>query len=319
MTVQKENKKNVNESDRLIGLIRNLYDTLGEEYLSNTRPNEYKRTTWTRIENFNKVVDKVKELAPQLPDYTIDIPDDRKDGPSTLIHELVGYAKDMILFLDPEIKSFRDFDAEYKDQKDRGEKVSDERMVRKRTALISQLESEKEAKMNSAKIYLRTAIIAFLFIAILNIMLFTIASYRGWQPNISEFMASFLGRGIYLITIEVFVIFVAFYFLSIYKSYVKLSELYNSYKLLISADEFFKDDIDYDYRHRGDKGEDREAEFRLAYFNMRKENAQKIHNLPDRVYNLFSQKVPLKETPSTVSLLEELVKSISSLIIKKPK
>ena len=168
--------------------------------------------------------------------------------------------------------------------------------------LIKKFEIRKDSKSNISWMYFSVSIFLFLLILWIN----TYKYFHVDEKSISfdKFIESFLWQNIYLFFTEIFIIILAFYFLSLFKTYRKIVELYDSHILLIESDFYYKNDEHFSWVDSN------------KLFDMRKENAQRIHLLPQRASEILNGKEnSLKELPS-IKLLESLWKILNSLVDK---
>ena len=93
-----------------------------------------------------------------------------------------------------------------------------------------------------------------------------------------DFWKIFLWGYIYIFSIETVLFILAFHFLWLFKVYKKVIELYDSHILLIESDDYYKNDT-YFMSSNSEK-----------ILEMRKENAQKIHDLPWKIFDIFNWK-----------------------------
>lgn len=171
--------------------------------------------------------------------------------------------------------------------------------------LIKQFEKRKEQKKNISQNYLIAAISLFSFIFLVNLLLFIFAFCKHHIFTFSEFIHKFFGQNIFIFSIELICLFLALYFLSIYKSFLRIIELYDSHILLIESDFFYKND-----------GIFQNYEDSSAIFEMRKENAQKIHSLPEKTFILLNGKEKITNEMPMVKIIENFLE-ITRSVIKK--
>jgi len=168
--------------------------------------------------------------------------------------------------------------------------------------LIEKFEERKKIKKRATSLYLLLSISIFTLIIAYNYKLF---SDNKWNSeSFTEFYKQFLGENVYLFSIEIILLILAFYFLGLFKSYFKIVELYDSHILLIESDYYYKNDEHFNWVNSE------------KLFDMRRENAQKIHSLPERASEILNWKENnLKELPS-VKILENIWKILNSLVDK---
>lgn len=171
--------------------------------------------------------------------------------------------------------------------------------------LILKFDKRKDKKTIQSYRYIWTSVILFLIVLILNWVTFFSHLNNDSKLDFNKFIEVFLGQNIYLFTVEILILFLAFYFLSLFKSYLKIIELYDSHILLIEADFFYKNDEQF-----------QDIDNKSALFNMRKENTQKIHNLPEKTFDLLNGKESLRENPSSIKILEEIITIVKKVINK---
>lgn len=171
--------------------------------------------------------------------------------------------------------------------------------------LIKQFEKRKTSKIQLAHKYLFYSIIFFSLIFLLNCVMFYCSALENLSLTFFNFLEKFFGQNIFLFTLELLFLFLGLYFLSIYKSFLRIIELYDSHILLIESDFFYKnDDMFQNYEDTG------------AVFEMRKENAQKIHSLPEKTFMLLNGKEKITNEMPMVKIIENFLE-ITKSIIKK--
>lgn len=171
--------------------------------------------------------------------------------------------------------------------------------------LIKQFEKRKTSKIQLAHKYLFYSIIFFSLIFLLNCVMFYCSALENLSLTFFNFLEKFFGQNIFLFTLELLFLFLGLYFLSIYKSFLRIIELYDSHILLIESDFFYKnDDMFQNYEDTG------------AVFEMRKENAQKIHSLPEKTFMLLNGKEKITNEIPMVKIIENFLE-ITKSIIKK--
>lgn len=171
--------------------------------------------------------------------------------------------------------------------------------------LIKQFEKRKTNKIQLAHDYLSWSIIFFSLIFLLNCTMFYCSVLENLSLTFFNFLEKFFGQNIFLFTLELLFLFLGLYFLSIYKSFLRIIELYDSHILLIESDFFYKnDDMFQNYEDTG------------AVFEMRKENAQKIHSLPEKTFMLLNGKEKITNEMPIVKIIENFL-GITKSIIKK--
>lgn len=171
--------------------------------------------------------------------------------------------------------------------------------------LIKQFEKRKTNKIQLAHDYLSWSIIFFSLIFLLNCAMFYCSALENLSLTFFNFLEKFFGQNIFLFTLELLFLFLGLYFLSIYKSFLRIIELYDSHILLIESDFFYKnDDMFQNYEDTG------------AVFEMRKENAQKIHSLPEKTFMLLNGKEKITNEMPMVKIIENFLE-ITKSIIKK--
>lgn len=171
----------------------------------------------------------------------------------------------------------------------------------KKRTFIEKFEIRKNNKKRLSALYLLLSILIFWLIIFYN--------YTVYLANISssktliDFIHIFLWRNIYLFSIELLLIILGFYFLWLFKTYSKIVELYDSHILLIESDFYYKDDKDLNM-------------YNLATFELRKENTQKIHSLPEKTYSILNWKWEIKTELPTIKIWENIWKILNSLVDK---
>lgn len=109
----------------------------------------------------------------------------------------------------------------------------------------------------------------------------------------SEFFSEFISKNIYLFSIQLLSLILAFYFLWLFKTYRKVVELYDSHILLIESDFYYKNDQDL-------------ITWDEKSFELRKENTQKIHNLPEKTFSILHWKESIKQSLPSNQFLDKL-------------
>lgn len=141
---------------------------------------------------------------------------------------------------------------------------------------VDKFESRKDKKEKEAKKYFRIGIWIFTLILIWNLVMFWFNLDKSFW--LTEFWKNFLWKNIYIFSVEVILLILAFYFMWLFKVYKKVIELYDSHILLIESDYYYKMD-EYFLSIDSEK-----------ILEMRKENAQKIHDLPWKIFDIFNWK-----------------------------
>lgn len=118
----------------------------------------------------------------------------------------------------------------------------------------------------------------FIFLVILLNWYFFIKNY-GITKDYIQFLNSFLWFWIFLLGTELLFIFISTYCFKIYNFYSKLVELYDSHISLIESD--------FHYQSDPQLSSDVSADL---IFQLRKENTQKIHSLPEKAIQLLESK-----------------------------
>jgi hypothetical protein len=171
----------------------------------------------------------------------------------------------------------------------------------KKETFIEKFESKKKIKDRLSLMYL--AISSFIFIMIIsfnyNLYLDNISSDR----TLDKFILEFLGHNIYLFVLESFLLVIAFYFLWLFKTYSKIVELYDSHILLIESDFYYKDD----------KGLNT---IWIESFNLRKENTQKIHSLPEKTFEMLNWKNEVKTELPILKVLEKIWDTLEKIVLR---
>ena len=143
-------------------------------------------------------------------------------------------------------------------------------------SFIEKFETRKKEKQEEAKKYFKIWIWIFVTIILINSGMF----YYHFKESYSllDFWKNFLWKNIYIFSIEIILFILAFYYLWLFKAYKKVIELYDSHILLIESDDYYKNDT-YFMSSNSEK-----------ILEMRKENAQKIHDLPWKIFDIFNWK-----------------------------
>ena len=171
--------------------------------------------------------------------------------------------------------------------------------------LVKQFEKRKTSKIQLAHKYFIYSVILFSLIFLLNCFMFYCSVLENLSLTFFKFLEKFFGQNVFLFTLELLFLFLGLYFLSIYKSFLRIIELYDSHILLIESDFFYKnDDMFQNY------------EDTAAVFEMRKENAQKIHSLPEKTFMLLNGKEKITDETPMVKIIENFLE-ITKSIIKK--
>lgn len=119
----------------------------------------------------------------------------------------------------------------------------------------------------------------------------------------SKFFSEFISKNIYLFSIELLCLILAFYFLWLFKTYRKVVELYDSHILLIESDFYYKNDQDL-------------ITWDGKSFELRKENTQKIHNLPEKTFSILHWKENIKENLPSIKFLDKLWEFLEIIVNK---
>lgn len=168
--------------------------------------------------------------------------------------------------------------------------------------LIKKFETRKKSKNKSSWWYFWVSIV--LFLVIMSINIYNYFSVVKKEITIDEFIKHFLWQNIYLFFTEILLIILAFYFLSLFKTYRKVVELYDSHILLIESDFYYKNDEHFLWVDSS------------KLFDMRKENAQKIHLLPEKASEILNWKENITTEMPSWKILEGISNLINSLIEK---
>ncbi len=91
-------------------------------------------------------------------------------------------------------------------------------------------------------------------------------------------------------------------FLWLFKTYSKIVELYDSHILLIESDFYYKDDKDL-WNLWNDT------------FEMRKENTQKIHSLPEKTFEMLNWKLEIKTESPTWKVLDKIWEILEKILL----
>lgn len=177
-----------------------------------------------------------------------------------------------------------------------------ETWVVRQNELVKLLNSSKTSKQILSNKFLWAGIIFLIIILVLNICLYILNFDRYLVPY--EFVKMFLGHGFYLAIFEIILFSSAIISYMQFRLYSKIVEIYDTYIFIVSSDSSYKDD---------DQFLPNDPEWQRRLFEMRKENTQKIHTLPEKTYSLLCSSKASDDLPQ-LKLLEELV-----AIIKKVK
>lgn len=142
-------------------------------------------------------------------------------------------------------------------------------------SFIEKFEERKKEKQEEAKKYFKIWIWIFGIIIVINFLMFYC---NDESYSLVDFWKKFLWKNIYIFSIEIILFILAFYYLWLFKVYKKVIELYDSHILLIESDDYYKNDTYF----RSSNSE--------KILEMRKENAQKIHDLPWKIFDIFNWK-----------------------------
>lgn len=142
-------------------------------------------------------------------------------------------------------------------------------------SFIEKFEERKKEKQEEAKKYFKIWIWIFGIIIVINFLMFYC---NDESYSLVDFWKKFLWKNIYIFSIEIILFILAFYYLWLFKVYKKVIELYDSHILLIESDDYYKNDT-YFMSSNSEK-----------ILEMRKENAQKIHDLPWKIFDIFNWK-----------------------------
>lgn len=164
---------------------------------------------------------------------------------------------------------------------------------------IEKFKIKQEEKMRKGRLYLIYSALLFASVIIGNICVsfFQVNS----KISLMEFVQHFLWHNIYAFCAEVLILILAFSFFGLFKKYAKLSEMYDAHILLIESDFYYKDDIDLQWK--GDKT-----------FELRKENTQKIHNLPEKSFDILSGKGETKSDIPIIQAIEQLTNTSEKIL-----
>ena len=155
-------------------------------------------------------------------------------------------------------------------------KISILRWFYTKITFIEKFETRKKEKQKEAKNYFWIWIWIFGIIIVINLLMF--CSHFKESYSLVDFWKNFLWKNIYIFSIEIILFILAFYYLWLFKVYKKVIELYDSHILLIESDDYYKNDT-YFMSSNSEK-----------ILEMRKENAQKIHDLPWKIFDIFNWK-----------------------------
>ena len=154
-------------------------------------------------------------------------------------------------------------------------KISILRWFSTKISFIEKFEERKKEKEYEAKNYFKIWIWIFGIIIVINVLMFYC---NDESYSLVDFWKKFLWKNIYIFSIEIILFILAFYYLWLFKVYKKVIELYDSHILLIESDDYYKNDT-YFMSSNSEK-----------ILEMRKENAQKIHDLPWKIFDIFNWK-----------------------------
>ncbi len=168
--------------------------------------------------------------------------------------------------------------------------------------LIKKFELRKKIKSNSSWWYFWVSIL--LFIIVLWVNTYKYFHVKEQYVTFNRFAEHFLWQNIYLFFTEICLLILAFYFLSLFKIYRKIVELYDSHILLIESDFYYKNDEHFIWVDSN------------KLFDMRKENAQKIHILPEKASEILNWKENMIKEVPTIKLIDKFSKLLDSLINK---
>ena len=155
-------------------------------------------------------------------------------------------------------------------------KISILRWLYTKISFIEKFETRKKEKQEEAKKYFKIWIWIFVTIILINFGMFYYHLKESY--SLLDFWKNFLWKNIYIFSIEIILFILAFYYLWLFKAYKKVIELYDSHILLIESDDYYKNDT-YFISSNSEK-----------ILEMRKENAQKIHDLPWKIFDIFNWK-----------------------------
>lgn len=178
------------------------------------------------------------------------------------------------------------------------EKINIFKDIFKKDDFVKKFEDRKKIKIEKANNYWRYFKWISWIIIWTNLILITI--YWWNELSFEQFIKQFFWYKIYIISFELILWFILFYFLWMFKLYNKIVEMYDSHILLIEADFFYKNDEQF-----------QRISDETALFNMRKENTQKIHMLPEKMFAILNnQKIEEENNSKLVFELIDWVKKI---------
>lgn len=162
---------------------------------------------------------------------------------------------------------------------------------------IDKFTATRNQKELLAEKYYRYWMYSIWVLLTINIVLYI---YNFWNTlSFDSFLQRFLWSWVYILFIEILVITIGAYCFKLYNFYSKMVELYDSHIGLIESDLHYKND------EQLINGWDE------ALFELRKENTQKIHSLPDKALDLLSLKWDMKTSSDfSIKIIEKLIDKI---------
>ncbi len=165
----------------------------------------------------------------------------------------------------------------------------------KKNELLEVLTTSKDAKEKLATKFLNISIGLICSALFINSISY-ICNYQN-SLSIHEFIKLFLWHSFHFFIIEVILISSAIISFFQFRMYSKIVEIYDTYIFIVNSDSSYKDD---DHFHMDD------MEWQRRLFEMRKENTQKIHTLPEKTYSLLCWWKISDDLPQAKAL-EELI------------
>ncbi len=165
-------------------------------------------------------------------------------------------------------------------------------------AFIDKFKLTRDKKIELAEKYYNLWLKLLSWVIIINLLLYFLNIWN--KESFEDFILWFLWNWIFLFIVELILFTIGIYCFKLYNFYSKLVELYDSHIWLIESDLHYKND-----EQLINWGID-------SVFTLRKENTQKIHNLPDKALNLLNLKTDINtHSDFSIKIIEKLIDKIN--------